>query len=80
KVSALAQIVQLKKGALSTRNVQITVKIYTVAGKLVRTIGSETANALALTGLANGTYLVVIEKKNEDGRIHRTIKPVVVLH
>jgi hypothetical protein len=68
-----------KQGETNTGSIQTSVKIYTIIGKLVRT--SESAgNALVLTGLPNGAYLVVVEKKSQDGRIHRTVKPIFIIH
>jgi hypothetical protein len=69
----------LTKERTSTSHIQITARVFTVSGQLVSTADSESGAALALTGLANGIYLVVVEQKHQDGRIIRTVKPVAVL-
>jgi hypothetical protein len=58
---------------------QTLVKVYTISGQLVYATHSEASKAFARTSLANGVYLVVVERRGQDGRVTRTVKTVAIV-
>jgi uncharacterized repeat protein (TIGR01451 family) len=64
----------------------VEVRIYTVAGELVKTLNNEPGNPLRVTWdlsrgkIASGTYLAVIFMKSQEGVIGRKILKVQIVH